>query len=92
MEEEETNDDNVDILLTAGIILAEDDCSTICAGRLFQILMVSGKKDLWYIKVLANGILYLYMCPLTNVACGVKWVVGILVSFLGKTFFRHKII
>ena len=36
--------------------LLEDDCSTICAGRLFQILMVSRKKDLWYIKVLANGI------------------------------------
>jgi hypothetical protein len=39
--------------------------------------MVSEKKDLWYIKVLANGILYLYMCPLTDVACGVKWVVGL---------------
>jgi hypothetical protein len=38
--------------------------------------MVSGNKDLWYIKVLANGILYLYMCPLTDVACGVKWVIG----------------
>ena len=50
--------------------------AAICAGRLFQILMVSEKKDLWYIKVLANGILYLYMCPLTDVACGVKWVVG----------------
>ena len=35
--------------------------STIWAGRLFQILMMSEKKDLWYIKVLANGILYLYL-------------------------------
>jgi hypothetical protein len=56
---------------------SKDDCSTIWAGRLFQILIVSGKKNLWYIKVLANGILYLYLCPLTDVACGVKWVVGI---------------
>ena len=32
--------------------------------------------DVWYIKVLVNGILYLYMCPLTDVACGVKWGVG----------------
>lgn len=34
------------------------------------------RKTSGILKVLANGILYLYMCPLTDVACGVKWVVG----------------